>query len=1226
MSICSADASGLTPEDIESGSRRDKHVLFKDDEDDVMEIQVRNPSVSGLPVVPKKKKKKATKNGAEKLVDEDELELNPTSFLASRRGKYILGGIFGVVLVAMALVLGLVVGRGGDDSESYAYDVALATDHMEILGNITKEATSGPRKGEPQANIKCNFMKLTSQECTLFKKSLGSEGMLVVGLAKTTLGNTLIVTGETSLIGGIRFDIQLNVSYYKKKATVVLALFPVNPIEMRKVIKNDDAADALAAPTLLWSAVDGYVYAPVVGTKTPITLSKGLSIAASFIIERSPEATQVAKVLPLGGTIDLRGSLYPTFKVAATIPAPLTLVKGVTLKTCEIDIAPKVNDSSVPPFQLQADLDVVIPDASFELTVDATLHRDMNFTLDAKSVDEWTFAVGSKTLNAKDVHLLIDTTQGLTLNGDLTLGDMELVVSLDLPTTSGAYTVHGHLSNNANINMQKVTAATAGQVIDTSKYPSGLFGPASGASFLDADFYFTTQPPTVRVTGNAAVFSNKEPLSAEILVQKDEKTKKWGVGFALMLGASQPFSDLVPSIKSLDHFAFANGALVFSTFPASFSFNGLARPVSLDAPGVKFDAQLGFSGSVLGVVQKWTHIEAVDVSATFGTTTEKFTLTADIVGHWNLGTPSVAMTDIVLSLAVGGTEGVQASLATVFEVYMSGGRTLQFTGSIALDPLEVTVDAAMTTDYTHAFGLDKLTIDHSELLMGFNVETGVPVKVGIGGGFQYGTFFHGDMDVLVDVLHPANTVFYAETDGFSLDKAAQLVCGTCSKSIPEFFTFQFGKTFLKVNPGPTAVSFNQEYFPPGAMFSVSSFQISTFLMGSASVSLQGTLENPTSVAVRGDFNETDLFNLGVVKIAGSSGKGPFHLDFTIDTKSKTTSEANIDASVTLLGAVSVGIKLSMSQTGMNIQSELVVGKRSDALLSLVGDLVLVGSLENPTDFSFSADFNSRLLDFLSTNSTTSIHNAAIRAHEKLSSAEAAVQKWENEREPLIARNKAKIAAIIADDERALAPLTRTLQHAKADLMRIQSRVDSLQREINSYNAAKEHCSHWYSFRCHAHNAWEDGKIAAVWVVKTAADAALITAEEAVRTAAAAADHSPDLDPRVIALVSENAAIKVAGTVAKATLKGADYLQADVLKVAQWADDELAKNFNIQKASCSIASLKDAKNGKISVKASVTGRFFGKEKTWTLPPLSWPPTDGGIASKVLKAMHDDIFKA
>ena len=366
--------------------------------------------------------------------------------------------------------------RKTDAPDTLAVDVAMATSHYERLGNITTVATSGPNKDEPQADITCNFMHLSSQQCTLFKLSLGSEGMLVTSLAKTTLGPTLIVTGETVLLGGTKFELQLNITYAKKKATVVAALFPVNPLDLRKIIRSD-AVDALVGPTILWSAVDGYVYNPAVGTPTPFKLTKGLNVAASFDIVRSPEVSNAAKVLPLGGTLDFRGTLYPTFDVTASIPAPLTIVQGVVLKTCEMRVAPNVNDSSVNPFSLNADLAVDIPGASFDLTAQAVLERDGNFTLDAQSADEWKFVVGRRTLSAKDVHLVIDTAHGASLDADLTLGDMELVVSLALPAPSGAYTVHGHLTNNANVNMQKVTAATADKLLTLANFPLDYLDP-----------------------------------------------------------------------------------------------------------------------------------------------------------------------------------------------------------------------------------------------------------------------------------------------------------------------------------------------------------------------------------------------------------------------------------------------------------------------------------------------------------------------------------------------------------------------------------------------------------------------------------------------------------------------------------------------------------------------------------------------------------------------------
>ena len=121
----------------------------------------------------------------------------------------------GIVALALGMGLGL-SSRKTDAPDTLAVDVAMATSHYERLGNITTVATSGPNKDEPQADITCNFMHLSSQQCTLFKLSLGSEGMLVTSLAKTTLGPTLIVTGETVLLGGTKFELQLNITYAKE--------------------------------------------------------------------------------------------------------------------------------------------------------------------------------------------------------------------------------------------------------------------------------------------------------------------------------------------------------------------------------------------------------------------------------------------------------------------------------------------------------------------------------------------------------------------------------------------------------------------------------------------------------------------------------------------------------------------------------------------------------------------------------------------------------------------------------------------------------------------------------------------------------------------------------------------------------------------------------------------------------------------------------------------------
>ena len=64
----------------------------------------------------------------------------------------------------------------------------------------------------------------------------------------------------------------------------------------------------------------------------------------------------------------------------------------------------------------------------------------------------------------------------------------------------------------------------------------------------------------------------------------------------------------------------------------------------------------------------------------------------------------------------------------------------------------------------------------------------------------------------------------------------------------------------------------------------------------------------------------------------------------------------------------------------------------------------------------------------------------------------------------------------------------------------KNKVNGLQNEINKYDGEKKHCKHWYDVSCKTHNGWLDTKIAALWVAKHAADAALDVANDALKVA------------------------------------------------------------------------------------------------------------------------------
>jgi hypothetical protein len=128
-----------------------------------------------------------------------------------------------------------------------------------------------------------------------------------------------------------------------------------------------------------------------------------------------------------------------------------------------------------------------------------------------------------------------------------------------------------------------------------------------------------------------ALFSVKELLGVQLRIEERDNT--WGFSFVANLGSAVAFSDMVPAIKSLDTFAFADAMLVISTFktgrPQTFAFT--PRSITMAEPGVVLSAQLGLSGDGLDVVQEWTGLEAIELRGTFGTTTTSFRLEVSVV-------------------------------------------------------------------------------------------------------------------------------------------------------------------------------------------------------------------------------------------------------------------------------------------------------------------------------------------------------------------------------------------------------------------------------------------------------------------------------------------------------------------------------------------------------------------------------------------------------------------
>ena len=820
------------------------------------------------------------------------------------------------------------------------------------------------------------------------------------------------------------------------------------------------------------------------------------------------------------------------------------------------------------------------------------------------------------------------------------MGNWTLDVELDLPATptqgNTGYTAKARLAASSQARAADLSpdslvraAIVAPGVIDAGAYPAGLFGPLSKASLLDAEFLLQTAPPLLRVSGNLAVFSDRTPLSAELVVMRPDSppAASWGFGFAVAVGEKLDWvGHLAPALRSLVSYAFMDGVLAMSSLPAGTSVqfpNLLARNVAVAGPGVELAAQMGLHGKGLDTVRKWTGINGVDVTGTYRTDTTDLVLSGDVLGTWNLGTPRVRLTEAQLSVSAKlGSDAPlpTASLAGFMSVDV-GSRpalsTLKLRGSISLDPAAVTLDAALLNDWSEPFGVARLTLERAEASIGFNVETGVPIRGGLSGGFRWGKSLAGDATVLFDAAS-GDGIVAAYLSEFSLDDIVQSICGECA--VPSWLAhsvleLSFDGADLEVNPGAAAQTFNGRTFAPGVYFKVQRFDLFGLLRGSALVQASQDKSIDVTLAV----NETRIAD--VVVISGASGTGPFKLDIALlDQPASSVDHVVFDCGVDVINVLNLAAKGAFTDASFNIDARLTLEHQDDphGLVDFQLSLDLQGTLSSPKDWSLDANLNNALLDFLSVNVSDSLAILSSHFDARMADAEAGVKEWEQDEKPKISENNQKIVAIQGADSREFSAAQAKLRDAEIDLARKVSSLQSISDRIASDESQKQHCSHWYSISCHAHNGWLDAKIAADEVEKATATVALRAAQDAVALASKVVSDAGEVahhaDPRVLALEAESAAIKAAGIGAENALAAATAMVNDMSDVAQWLLHESGRVLNIRTAKIQAASLKDtASSGVISY--AFSGTFLGKNEALS-GSVAFPPKPKELQRLVL----------
>eukprot|EP00729_Bicosta_minor_P012723 gene12723-29728_t len=705
-------------------------------------------------------------------------------------------------------------------------------------------------------------------------------------------GATLSLQGE-SLIWGVEVLAHVVVTYYNKTAQITADMYPAAPLEALDTLfgegRTHGGGGSNSAATI---------------PRHNDNMAPGLNFVAVVNLTHTPGIAAAAKVLPgVGVSLDVSGQLLPRFSLVARLPQPMTIAAGVTVTSFEFKTAvtaatpaEPADSGSVTPrtrwnWNVTADIQASIPGATFDLKCIAALPADPSddFKLVAYSENKWHFDIGG----GGSSEVGIDAT------------DVSLVVQAATRTSAGsaggrqALPMAASLKGMLRFDDFDLNMVPKGSTVDTSAIPADILSRVYlKNTLLYARILITVgsmQSTSVAITGRMALFSDTALLDVDVVLKR-AKESKWHVAVGVDVGNTALLTSIVPGeAKTLDRYSFSDIMLLITTFDTPQSFAFMPRAIEAAGPGVK-----------------WTGIDAVEVACSFQTATETLTFEADLVGtNWAVGPVKMTKVSVLLEVAMEAAEEAanpKLSLDGFFDLRLRG-QTLQFVGGVSISPIEATLYAAMTSDWAEPLGLRGLTLTKCALQVGFNLETGLPMSIGVMGGMVLGSaeahgsrHLHGNATVLVDAADPESTVLSVDVANFDLTTLIQDMCTGCTvPAILEqtILDVSFKEAFLQVNPGSVSQTFNGEVYQPGAVFRLTDVHLFGLLAGSADIRLAGTagdpagadnagasaslLAVPSSIVLNLTINATTLF--GVVGIASADGHGPFVINGHVERDS-----------------------------------------------------------------------------------------------------------------------------------------------------------------------------------------------------------------------------------------------------------------------------------------------------------------------------------------------------
>ena len=746
-----------------------------------------------------------------------------------------------------------------------------------------------------------------------------------------------------------------------------------------------------------------------------------------------------------------------------------------------------------------------------------------------------------------------------TLEADITLGDGgddTFMVELSKPQAASAGTL---------------ASAAGGDAAFIARLPQPLQS-AMAAPMLHATLSVETSPVaplTLAAEVSFMAFALSDPVSARVAVSRPSAGAAWDFTLVVAIEAGFDAADVLGAEGCPDGVPAAeSGRLLVTSGDHDLACGAVAVPLTGGGVGVCFNASASDPG--LGGLSGSLASDDLALAGAFDIGTKTLTLLAAVETDFHR--PDLHAGEATLNLTTA-PRVFELSIAAQAEatVGKASHRTnLTFGAEIDVSKTGLSI-AGEVDGWAEPFGMRGVSLDY--LAVGIDVEfASADVSMEASAGATVGDS-SGDATVIFD-FSQLSGVLAGDLDDFDLGTAvAKLTHGHSPDGLVstlDGFDFQ-GVSFAASNMD-TPVTFHDVTYRPGFDLAIESFELWGKVHGAMSLHV-----HPTRVAANASLSPVTL---GPLTIEGySDASAPATLALCVGSG---CGYLTISGRAELFGA-SAGVSANISDAGWDVQAEVSLGSLFDVTLHLTS-----GDTAGVKDFGFDFELRMALLSSLGGDLTTFLRNESSALQRSVGKAEEKYADWLAAKQPRLDDINAQILALQAQHE-------ATLTAEEAKLAKLH---DKAATHYDKEQALKEQKAELKAERKATHGLAKKAKLdvqIAALDVQIAAQAAAAAIDNATYTAElAVAKVLTKLDPQVGVLKVERAGIWAGNETHKARIAAAKELQAASVDLSKIASDKI---FSIESIAISGGSLSDAQGGG-GVSASVTGVFFGKEKTFS----------------------------